>query len=56
MSRPNNAPAYYLGRPADLWLSLGRRRLATVTILVPRPRLPVDARVRAGPGVRRAAG
>jgi hypothetical protein len=95
MSRPNNAPAYYLGRPASLWLSLGRRRrlrttripapprrlrttripapprrLRTITIPVPprrlrtitipaprpRPRAPLDDRVRVGPGGRSAPG
>lgn len=57
MSRPNNAPAYYLGRPAGLWLSLGRRRrLRTMTISVPRPRLPMDERVLAISGGRRAPG
>jgi hypothetical protein len=57
MSRPNNAPAYYLGRPAGLWLSLRRRRrLRTITISVPRPRLPMDDQVRAHPGGRRAPG
>ena len=24
--RPASAPAYYLGRPADVWLSIARRR------------------------------
>jgi hypothetical protein len=24
-ARPNNAPAYYLGRPASLWISAHRR-------------------------------
>jgi hypothetical protein len=57
MSRSNNAPAYYLGRPAGLWLSLGRRRrLRTITISVPRPRLPMDSEIRAHPGGRRAPG
>ena len=23
-SRPNGAPAYYLGRPASLWISINR--------------------------------
>jgi hypothetical protein len=59
MSRPNNAPAYYLGRPASLWLSVDRRRrrrLRTVMISVPRPRLAMDERVRAHHGGRRAPG
>jgi len=57
MSRPNNAPAYYLCRPASLWLSLGRRRrLRTNAISVPPPRRPLDDRVLVGPGGGRAPG
>jgi hypothetical protein len=25
-TRPNSAPAYYLGRPASLWITLATRR------------------------------
>jgi hypothetical protein len=28
--RPVGAPAYYLGRPASVWLSIARRRPAPV--------------------------
>jgi hypothetical protein len=30
-TRPVNAPAYYLGRPAALWLTAGRRQPADTT-------------------------
>jgi hypothetical protein len=28
--RPVSAPAYYLGRPADVWITAARRRAAPV--------------------------
>jgi hypothetical protein len=28
-TRPNSAPAYYLGRPADVWITAAARRAAS---------------------------